>query len=141
MASQIQPLDPITAGEITKASVILRQRFDGSKIHFKVVDLIEAPKAVVWKRIDGGIRTVDRKARIYFHANGLPHLAKARVNITKGEVEAVEEFPRCTRTSRLRRVGEGARGVQLASRRPKRDRQNETTSRRSHGQRSMVLWH
>ncbi|KAI1618033.1 copper amine oxidase [Exophiala viscosa] len=93
MKIHAHPLDPITAAEITRAASILREHVRGSKVHFKVVDLIEAPKALVLAWVDGRVKTVDRKARVYYHVEGSQHLGKAQVNITQGRVESAVLLP------------------------------------------------
>jgi primary-amine oxidase len=93
MASITHPLDPITPPEIERAVDILRHYVKPTKIRFKVVDLLEAPKASVLAWASGTNNTFDRRARIYYHVVGSPNLWKAFVNITQKTVETRDELP------------------------------------------------
>lgn len=93
MRPYTHPLDPITPAEITKAADILRRDFRTQDVKFKIIDLLEAPKSSVLAWINGHVKSVDRRARIYYHLGRSPVLGKAHVNITKGEVEATQDLP------------------------------------------------
>ncbi|KAI4726004.1 hypothetical protein E4T49_06193 [Aureobasidium sp. EXF-10728] len=87
------PLDPITSAEIRQAVTLLKARLNTDRIRFKTVDLIEVPKAdyIDWKTEKAILP--DRKARVYYHANGSHDLGKARINLTQGRVDSVEQLP------------------------------------------------
>ena len=95
----IHPLDPISPSELGRAAHTLRDKFHSMRLRFKLIDVIEPPKAQVLTYLESirhGRTTAsipDRKARIYFHKESSPVLQKAVVNITLGTVDQVEELP------------------------------------------------
>ncbi|KAF2120331.1 copper amine oxidase [Lophiotrema nucula] len=93
MASIMHPLDPITPSEIHRAADIIRRSTAPKAIRFKVVDLLEAPKASVLAWQSGKSASVNRHARIYYHVVGSPNLWKACINITRGVIDNNEELP------------------------------------------------
>ncbi|CAK1362771.1 unnamed protein product [Cercospora beticola] len=89
------PLDPITENEVRQAADILRQNLKkkSGEIHFKFIDVAEAPKAEMLRYYENNNTQVDRRARIYFHVRPSPNLRKAFVNITTQTVLSDEELP------------------------------------------------
>lgn len=87
------PLDPISPDEIKVAAKSLQKHLQTNEIHFKVIDLIETPKATVLAWIEQRHGLPERRSRIYFHANGSHVLGKAEVNLTKGVVDSIKDLP------------------------------------------------
>lgn len=90
------PLDPLSPAELSKASQLLRAYHAPIPIRFKVIDLLEAPKAsqVAYLRSrTPSLQPPPRKAYAYYHKSGCGILRKAKVNLTSGKVESDTEHP------------------------------------------------
>jgi primary-amine oxidase len=93
------PLDPITVTELSSAVRILRAHFNGQRLRFKFIDLLECAKADVTPYLEAERlgQTLppapDRRAKVYFHRIRTEVFQKAIVNVTTGVVESLQELP------------------------------------------------
>lgn len=96
MPTMFHPLDPLSPAELRKASQILRAYHHPTAIRFKVIDLLETPKAELLHYLhdrSASVQAPSRKSYIYYHRKGNHTLRKAKVNITKGTVQEDHECP------------------------------------------------
>ncbi|KAL2176573.1 copper amine oxidase [Thermothelomyces heterothallicus CBS 202.75] len=88
------PLGPLTAQEITQTAALIRACWpDNIDCHFKVVTLLEPPKAqlapyLAAERAGQDPGSIDRRAFVVYYLRGTHNLHEAVVNITTGRVEA-----------------------------------------------------
>ena len=90
------PLDPLSPAELRKASQALRAYHAPTPVRFKVIDLLEPPKASQLAYLQdetAGVQPPPRKAYTYYHKHGSTTLRKAKINLSDGIVEADEEYP------------------------------------------------
>lgn len=90
------PLDPLSPAELRKASQTLRAYHAPTAVRFKVIDLLEPPKASQLAYLQdqtARVQSPPRKAYTYYHKHGSTTLRKAKINLGKGAVEVDEEYP------------------------------------------------
>ncbi|KAE8370320.1 copper amine oxidase [Aspergillus caelatus] len=90
------PLDPLSPAELRKASQTLRAYHAPTAVRFKVIDLLEPPKASQLAYLQDQtvrVQPLPRKAYTYYHKHGSTTLRKAKINLSKGVVEVDEEYP------------------------------------------------
>ncbi|KAL2194803.1 copper amine oxidase [Corynascus similis CBS 632.67] len=88
------PLGPLTAREIAKIAILIRSCWpNDTECHFKVVTLLEPPKAqlapyLVAERAGQDPGSIDRRAFVVYYLRGTHNVHEAVVNITTNKVEA-----------------------------------------------------
>jgi primary-amine oxidase len=88
-AAHAHPLDPLSASEMTAASVLVREHFKlGDKLMFESLDLVEPSKEVVRNFVPG--TPIERIARFNVYERGSTGVWKGHVDIGAGSVFAVE---------------------------------------------------
>ncbi|KGO56660.1 Copper amine oxidase, N2-terminal [Penicillium expansum] len=90
------PLDPLSPTEHSKASQLLKDYHVAVPIRFKVIDLLEAPKASLLAYLHDKTATVkppSRKVYAYYVKTGNSTMRKAKIDITNGKVESDIECP------------------------------------------------
>ena len=93
------PLDPITVSELSSTVQILRAHFNGQRLRFKFIDLLECSKTDVTPYLEAERlgqplpRAPERRTKVYFHRIRTEVFQKAIVNVTTGAVESLKELP------------------------------------------------
>ncbi|KAE8152064.1 copper amine oxidase [Aspergillus avenaceus] len=90
------PLDPLSATELRKVSQTLRAHHAPTSLRFKVIDVLEPPKAELLAYLgdkNNRVSAPQRKAYTYYHKHGSFTLRKAKINLTTGKVEDDKEYP------------------------------------------------
>ncbi|KAL1843608.1 hypothetical protein VTJ49DRAFT_891 [Mycothermus thermophilus] len=91
--SKSHPLGPLTADEILQSAALIRSCWpDGNECHFKVLTLLEPPKAqllpyLTAERAGQAPRDIDRRAFVVYSLRGTHNVHEAVVNLTTGQVE------------------------------------------------------
>ncbi|KAK4154329.1 hypothetical protein C8A00DRAFT_42916 [Chaetomidium leptoderma] len=88
------PLGPLTAQEILRGAALIRGCWpEGIECHFKVVTLLEPPKAglipyLAAERAGQDLSSIDRRAFVVYYFRGTHNLHEAVVNLSTSKVEA-----------------------------------------------------
>ncbi|POS74741.1 copper amine oxidase 1 [Diaporthe helianthi] len=88
------PLGPLTAGEISKSSDLIRAQWpEGTKFQFKIVTLLEPPKTELApylqaERAGQPVKPIDRKSQVVYYLRNTDKLHEAVVNLSVSKVES-----------------------------------------------------
>ena len=91
------PLDPLTAAEILQVSSLLKARTPEKGLHFKIITIIEPPKAELREFLkaerNGGVQSKPpRKASSLYYHLGTADLFLAKVNLESNSVESIKKL-------------------------------------------------
>jgi Cu2+-containing amine oxidase len=91
------PLDPLTANEILKVSALLKAHSPEQSLHFKIITIIEPPKAqlrpfLIAERYGAIKENLPRKASSLYYYRGTADLFLAEVNLDSNSVESVKKL-------------------------------------------------
>lgn len=93
------PLDPISVTELSSTVRILSAHFNGQRLRFKFIDLLECSKTDVAPYLQAEHLghslppPPNRRTKVYFHRVETEVFQKGIVNVTTEVVESIQELP------------------------------------------------
>lgn len=98
MSTQLHPLDPLTANEVTQTSTLVKQHEKDRTIHFKHIAIIEPRKTLLREYLfeeragTKDVSNLPRRASALYYHRGTADLFLAFVNLSDGKVERSEQL-------------------------------------------------